>query len=834
MKPELKKLVEQLEKIKSIDELQAWKKDHELSKDLLKGALARSQDLLTISPKEALQLSEWALSVAFDLEDPWLEASALRAKGNALLFIDDYFLGLEYFEGALKLFTEIGDELEIARTMNSRVVTYLKLSRFDEALADAEKVTEKFRKLGDERRLAQHFVNVGHIYFRLDRFSENIDMLDRAEAILSRLNDSKSLSGVYVNRAGALTSLNRVAEAFKYYGLARKLAAENGMPLVVSQCDYNICYLYFLQGQYTRALEKLNTVRKHMIECGDRWHSALCNLDQSEIYLELNMHRDAIELAQQAYDSFELLGMSYEMAKAVVFLGIAHNHLHDYGKALELFERSRAMFKAQGNAVWLSLIDLYQGIVYFQTGRYSEALGLAQKAFEFFSKSGLKTKAIYAQLLVARQHLRLGNLEPAWTEAVAASQMLAEASASWLGYQVQDVIGEILARQGQTRGARDAFRKAVEELEILRTNIHVDELRMTFLKDKLKIYEALVRSELQIGDCGALRDAFEAVEHAKSRTLVDLLANNVSAVHPNRESDRELVEYSRTLREELNWYYTRINIEEHKAAPASHGTLQTLGQEVQKREHELMKLLRQVSAGPAGDVTLQRVVASSLEEIQASIPEDTALIEFYIAGEAVIAFALTRDGFHVVPDLASEPALRTTFELLHFQLTKFNLGPRYVEKSGASLLNAAKEHLHELYRELIPPIHNALRGRRAIVFVPHGFMHYIPFHALFDGERYLIDDYEISYAPSATIYRSCLFADSHPTAAPLVIGVPDERAPQIVDEVCNIASVFENAKVFIGAEATAARLREFSTTARVIHIASHGSFRDDNPMFSSI
>ena len=102
MKPELKKLVEQLEKIKSIDELQAWKKDHELSKDLLKGALARSQDLLTISPKEALQLSEWALSVAFDLEDPWLEASALRAKGNALLFVDDYFLGLEYFEGALK------------------------------------------------------------------------------------------------------------------------------------------------------------------------------------------------------------------------------------------------------------------------------------------------------------------------------------------------------------------------------------------------------------------------------------------------------------------------------------------------------------------------------------------------------------------------------------------------------------------------------------------------------------------------------------------------------------------------------------------------------------
>src|SRR5260370_6198385 len=199
-----------------------------------------------------------------------MEASALRAKGNALIFVDAYFQSLEYFEEALKLFQDIGDELEIARTMNSRVVTYLKLSRFDEALADAEKVTETFRKLGDERRLAQHLVNVGHIYFRLDRFAENLEMLDRAEEILARLNDSKSLCGVYVNRAVQLTSMNKAAEAFKVYRLARELAAENDMPLVVSQCEYNICYLYFLQGPYTKALERLNAVRKDMSEAGDR------------------------------------------------------------------------------------------------------------------------------------------------------------------------------------------------------------------------------------------------------------------------------------------------------------------------------------------------------------------------------------------------------------------------------------------------------------------------------------------------------------------------------------------------------------------------------------
>ena len=606
------------------------------------------------------------------------------------------------------------------------------------------------------------------------------------------------------------------------------------MPLLVSQCDYNICYLYFLQGQYTKALEMLNAVRKHMNDCGDRWHSALCNLDQSEIYLELNMHLDAIELAEQAYNGFEALGMTYEMAKAVTYMGIAHNHLHNYGKALELFDRSRTMFKEQGNEVWLSLIDLYQGIVYFQSGRYYEGLDLARKAQDFFSKSGLKTKAIYAQLFVARLELQLGNLDKAWAQAVAASQALGESPVPWLGYQIHYVTGDILARQGQIAGARVAFRKAVGELEILRTNIHVDELRMIFLKDKLKIYEALVRSDLEIGDPDSLREAFEAVEHAKSRTLVDLLANNISAVHPNRESDSELVEYLRTIREELNWYYTRINIEEQKRPHRSDGTVQTLVEEVHKRENQLMKLLRQVSAESPGYVTLQRVITSSLEEIQKSVPDDAVLIEFYIVDERVIAFAITRDSFQVFPEVALESTLRRNFDLFRFQLTKFNLGAGYVKEFSAVLLESAKEHLRELYSELIPPIEEALRGKRSIIFVPHGFLHYLPFHALFDGERYLIDDYEISYAPSATIYRAGNRPHVRAQGNPLIIGVPDVRAPQILDEVRNIASVLPNAVVLIGTDATVQQLRECAGTAGIVHIASHGSFRHDNPMFSSI
>ena len=207
MKSEMTELVAQLEAIESSAELDAWKETHESSSDLVRSIWERQQDLLTADPKAALRLAEWMISIALDLDEPSMKAMALRAKGNALVSLDAYTQGIEYFENALKIFAEAADELEIARTMMNRVVAYMRLSRFDEALADADRVTEMFQKLGDERRLGVHLVNVGNIYFRLDRFTDHLETLDRAEAILSRINDAKSLCRVYVNRAVVLTTV---------------------------------------------------------------------------------------------------------------------------------------------------------------------------------------------------------------------------------------------------------------------------------------------------------------------------------------------------------------------------------------------------------------------------------------------------------------------------------------------------------------------------------------------------------------------------------------------------------------------------------------------------
>jgi CHAT domain-containing protein len=64
--------------------------------------------------------------------------------------------------------------------------------------------------------------------------------------------------------------------------------------------------------------------------------------------------------------------------------------------------------------------------------------------------------------------------------------------------------------------------------------------------------------------------------------------------------------------------------------------------------------------------------------------------------------------------------------------------------------------------------------------------------------------------------------------------VPDERAPLIEVEARQVAAVLPRAALFVGARATTEVFRSRARSSRVVHIASHGRFRPDSPMFSAI
>jgi CHAT domain-containing protein len=94
--------------------------------------------------------------------------------------------------------------------------------------------------------------------------------------------------------------------------------------------------------------------------------------------------------------------------------------------------------------------------------------------------------------------------------------------------------------------------------------------------------------------------------------------------------------------------------------------------------------------------------------------------------------------------------------------------------------------------------------------------------------------YTISYAPSATVFALCQGKTSNNVPNSLVMGVPDERAPQILSEVQSVATLLPHPELFVGSQATSEVLRKRGAFSSLLHIATHGNYRQDNPMFSGI
>jgi CHAT domain-containing protein len=791
------------------------------------------QAKLRIAPQQALALAEAAVAIARKLRDQGALARSLRSKANALYIIGDNQKALEFHAQALSIFQENQNLEEQARTLNSSIQPFLLLGDYDHALEAAEAAREIFQRIGDHRRLGHVEINVGNVYHRQDRFEEGLAHYERAYEMLLPLRDSEGLAVALYNMAVCLITLNDFPRALATYQRAREMFVQHGMTLLVTQSDYNIAYLYYLRGEYSRAIGMLRATREECEKNGDAHVLALCYLDLSEIYLELNLSAEAKEMAHEGSLRFQKLGMGYEEAKCQAFEAMAFSQLGKSLDSLDLFARARAKFVREKNLVWPWLIDLYQAVVLYNEGRLFEARRLCTSAASFFDTSFLPSKAVLCHLLLARLSLRTGDLAVARVECQRALERSASLEAPVLRYQAEFLMGQIEQATANPQGAYASYQRAREALETLRSSLHGEELKIAFMKNRLEVYECLV--ELCLNDSNkqdSAEESFGYMELAKSRSLAELLVHHAYSPTVVDTGQSELVRRIREKREELNWYYRRIEREQLKAEAPSPERIEKLQKEALARENELLRALREVPATQSDASLTSDSAIRTLEEIRNSLPAEAALVEYFSIKDQFVASVLTREKLEIIP-VTPVSRVVNLLRMLHFQIAKFRLGNDYVKAFEKPLLVATQAHLKELYDELFAPLQGSLSARH-LVIVPHGVLHYVPFHALFDGERYLIDSFTMSYAPSASIFAFCQRKHSQATGSPLVLGVPDAQAPLILDEVRSVAKILAGAELIVGAEANESALRAKGSHSRLIHIATHGSFRQDNPMFSGI
>lgn len=786
-----------------------------------------------VNTREAVHLAEAAVLIGKRLRRKESLALGLRAKANALYASGDNAAAVEHHEKAVELYSVLNNEKEVARTLSSSMQPLILLGEYDKAFRAADRAREIFTRLKEPQRLARLEINLGNIFHRQDRFDEAIAHYERAYRDLLPYKDAEAIAVVLSNMAMCLISLNDFPRALECYQKAREACERFGMPLLRDQADYNIAYLHYFRGEYSRAIEMLVATRRACEASGDVYRFALCQLDLSEIYLELNLSEEAREMAHEGFLHFEKLGMGYEAAKTLANEAIAYGQQGKTVQALERFAKAREMFSREKNLVWPWLLDLYQGLLLFHEGRYFEARRLCAGAVEFFDGMPLPGKALLARLLLARIALQVGDFAVAEAETNAAAAKLSNLQAPVLVYQTRLLLGQIAANRGDRAAAYAAYQEARKALEALRTRLQSEELKIAFVKNRMQVYEALVELYLApVNNEISADEAFSCIEAAKSRSMIEMIFQSGQSLPMGEAGQSEFVRKIRDLREELNWYYHRIELEQLRPEEKSRERIVRLQQEAQSHENELVRALRELPAHERENATLEAPADFSLAKLQASLPASTVLVEYYSTGDKLLAAVVSSGGIELVP-VSVTSRVTNLLHLLRFQFAKFRMGGEYTERFAQPLLRAALGHLEGLYRELIQPIRARLACKH-LVFVPHGPLHFLPFHALRNGEEYLCDTYAISYAPSATVFGLCQHRNSSGNRKSLVLGIPDERAPLILSEVQSVAALLPQTELFVGTQATAQVLRERGPETGLLHVATHGIYRQDNPMFSGI
>ena len=777
-----------------------------------------------VQSSTGVALAHEALRLATEANDDDLLLEAWRMLAYSLSADEQWVEAIPYYELAISGYESRGQHAFAARRLRIGYVNALMLTgRYDDALNAARTAEYWLKESGDMEGYAKLCTNLANLHQRLDQYQQSCDYYARALAVFEASGDRQAVAMIYQNLGYPLGRLDRFDEAEAAYERAEQLAAELGMLELGAQARYNRAYLSFLRGRYSEALQSFSRVRTHFKGLGSILHFALCDLDEAEIYLQLNIAADAATLAQSASQQFKSIGMVYEEAKAMAYHGVALTQMQRFTEALEVFKDAQKKFESEGNEYWVGVLDLYRADVHLELRRYWEAHSLAIRAKERFEALQIPSRRLLSLVILGRIALSMDDTTSAENHMSQVPLIAEQSRTPLLRFPYYVLCAQIAERKQEWAKAEEHFRMAAQDLETHQSRLNHDDLKVTFLRGRHQVYESLVRLALDSSE-NPVEKAYSWCERSKSRGLVELLSQHMPSVQLRGEPS--LLRRVHRLREELNLQYIKSKPETKANLSAPDFEALTM------KEQELARTLREVAMHDPEYVSLQQTSPLELAEVQAFIPDRTTLVEYFSTRDEVIAFVISRNDARVFRRLVPTGRLRSLHERLAFQLEKFFMGKDYVHEHSQRILEGTQRHLNALYAALIQPFIDRIETPH-ITIIPHGMLHFLPFHAFFDGNQYLIDRFEVSYAPSASVLRYCVENPEITGATPLIVGVADELVPLVDDEVRKLGTLFPEGRLLSGEDATRAAFSDAAQSASFIHVATHANFRQDNPMFSS-
>jgi CHAT domain-containing protein len=784
---------------------------------------------------------------------PTAEIIALTAWGAGLqaLIAGEMLTAISELEDSEHRFLRLGKVHTAAATQVSKLIALSMLGRYEEAIECGLRAREVFLSYNDIRAAGKIEHNIGNLYFRRDRYHDAEVFQTSARERFASLNDQKQLATVNNCLANTHALLHKFKSAEELFEQALRQAEGAGQPVTLAGIEGNIGLFALLQGRYDQALDYLERSRRRYTALGLTIQSMLAEHEIADAYLELNLAAEALAIYERVIPIFAEHGMRAEQARAQAYTGRALMLLGRGTEAQRSLDQAQRLYAAEQNTVGAALVELTHAQLLYREAKFEGAKVMAGKAEPALLMSGSWQRLLLARWLRAEADRALGNVVFARG---LLTQTLHEAGLHLqpqIAERCYSSLGAVALDEGELRLAEANFKHAIALTEELRAPIPGEEFRTAFFANRMSPYNELAKLCLTEGEA-RVGEALSFVERAKSRALADALAGRITLAAEARDDfENHLQGQIDKLREELNYLYNQMHRSVRGAAQTQESNNQ-LERELFERETKVQDLMRQLQhRGARREQTGQENDFFSLTELQTALGTERALVEYAVIDGQLIAFVVTGERVEAVRAMGNEADVVAEIERCRFQIDSLRYGSTQIRNHLPALAERTRKHLRVLYDRLLRPIESKL-GERHLIVAPHGALHYLPFQALHDGDSYLIERREVSFAPSALVLQQCLgrsrtdfpagpgqagtpdLQDARSFSTALLLGVADEQIPRVHEELQALEGLFESVKRFTNEAATSEVLRENCKEADVLHLACHAQFRSDNPLFSSL
>ena len=775
------------------------------------------------NPQRSLQFATRIVDIGRHRDDPNQIALGLLAQGNALKFAVRPTEAWDALQQSGRMFQYAGNEFGWARTRISLLGLALSLGRMTGVLEDAARARAIFREQKHDDMLVRLDIEEGLLFTYLGDHQRALQLFHDGLAIAANLKDGGQFyqASLFVNIGYTYEKLGDYHQALAYYEPAHELLLARYGIAVSDTAKINIAYVARIQGRFRYALKILQEVIER---AGQRSlpETLMAKGDLVECYLHLNRFAEARELAQSVAAAYRGLEHVYQLARMLLHVAHAEAQADHFDAARAALAESEQIFSGLGAGAWVATTWLQRGKIALQRGDLSAALACASDAAEPFCRWAVSRRNSARLPAGGQVLLALGEPAAAAAAARGSLRIARERSVPSLRYQSHLLLGKVAEAQSDRRRAAQRYQAAAATMDRVQRGLTIT-LRAGFLEDKEEALRALIALYLRDGRA---REAFETLERAKAQVLLGYLANREALRWSQDDArNRPLIGRLNRLREEHQRFYAlahrlpggadQVDIPEDVALA-----------ETKTREREMRAVIEQLYLQSGEGLGGRLAANASSEDIQRAVGEENLMVEYYADGANLWAFCL--DGrtitAHRLP--IDAPAVSQLLSQLRMNVT-VALGQVSRSPLAKSLLGSARRILRRLYDGLIEPLLLDRSGRRRLLVVPYGPLHYLPFHLLFDGAAYLIEKFEVVILPAANM---ALRPPPRRRPGALVLTHSwDGRLPQTLPEGRMVQDVMGGA---LYAEEATRRSVLQAPPAQVLHIAAHGEHRLDQPDLS--